>query len=327
MLLVIFGAGASYDSCSSFPSSSFTQREPWFRPPLARELFLNHPVFRDRSSRYGGRFQPLLPFLEQQEDVEQILERYQAEAERNPERRSQLVAIQYYLRDIIFECEQQWTVHTHGVSNYRTLLDEVRLCQQVCFVTFNYDTLMERALKAIDVPLETTADYVAHSKFKLIKLHGSINWAYWIPKITSNLRPDEYHREYELIRAAPQPRAGSVIGLQSPGEAFFSMPALAVPTASKHSFVCPTEHVEELRTLIPRVTKIAIVGWRAAEQNFLESGLQAPVRIVAACGNKDAADATLGRLSAAGIEGDLQAAPGGFTDFVVNRRIVPFLPD
>ena len=73
MLMVIFGAGASYDSCSSFPPDQYPRSSLDFRPPLAKELFLPLRDFRGLSAVHD-RFQPLLPYLEAQENIEEILE-------------------------------------------------------------------------------------------------------------------------------------------------------------------------------------------------------------------------------------------------------------
>jgi hypothetical protein len=331
-LMVIFGAGASYDSCSSFPPETRQIHEPWQRPPLAKELFLPVPQFRVVSQQYS-RLQPLLAYLESQENVEEILEEFRTKAEKDTECRSQLMAIQYYLRQVIRSCQRSWTEHTYGASNYKTLLDQVRSYPRVCFVTFNYDTMMESALEGIDVPLQKIGDYVSHRKYSLIKLHGSIDWWQWIPKVTTRISQNEQPDEQTMIRAAPVVGERCVVDRAdseppSAYEYYFFLPALAIPTVSKHTFVCPPEHVEALNRLIPEVTQIAIVGWRAGERNFLKmlkEGLRNPVRVIAACANVAEAEATLGRLRAEGINGDFKATPGGFTEFVVNRRIESFL--
>jgi hypothetical protein len=335
MLMVIFGAGASYDSCSSFPPDQLPRATFELRPPLAKELFLPLREFRSVSNVYR-RCQSLLPYLEAQEDVEGILEEFRARSEKDIECRSQLLAIQYYLSDVIQRCEHHWMGYTQGVSNYKTLLDQVRACPQVFFVTFNYDTLIERALTDMNVPMTHMNSYTSHPRFSLIKLHGSIDWHYWVPATTVSLPTpgQEQPQPSDLIRAAPVVGDRAIIEKQglapqaSQRELFYFLPALAIPTVSKHAFICPPDHLRALEQFIPSVTKIAIVGWRAAERNFLQmltTGLRNSVQVIAACGNVDAADATLGRLSAAGIKGNFQPAPGGFTDFVVNRRIVPFL--
>lgn len=335
MLMVIFGAGASYDSCSSFPPESWPRHSvARHRPPLAKELFLQLSEFRQFSKLHGGRFQPLLPYLQEQENIEQILEEFRQKADRDLECRRQLWAIQYYIRDVIQNCQNHWIAHTHGASNYKTLLDQVRECPHVCFVTFNYDTLMEVALEGIDVPLNSIDHYVSHSQYSLIKLHGSINWQYWLPKAETSLLRNEQPNEQDLIRAAPVIGERAIIeiqGVEPPQakvERFFFAPALAIPTASKHKFVCPEEHVRALKAIIPEVTKIVIVGWRAAEQNFVEmlaNGLTKFVQIIASCGTLEAANETLNRLKAAGIDGDFQAMSGGFTNFVVDRSVKAFL--
>lgn len=75
---------------------------------------------------------------------------------------------------------------------------------------------------------------------------------------------------------------------------------------------------------MPRVTKIAVLGWRARERNFLDmltAGLRKPVRVIAACADEAAAN----ELQAAGVAGDFQAMPGGFTEFVQSRRRESFV--
>jgi hypothetical protein len=145
---------------------------------------------------------------------------------------------------------------------------------------------------------------------------------------------NEQPNEQDFIRAAPLIGERAIIeiqGVEPPQakvERFFFAPALAVPAVSKHTFVCPEEHVRTLNDFIPEVTKIVIVGWRAAEQNFVEmlaKGLTKFVQVIATCGNSGAANETLNRLKAAGIDGDFQAMLGGFTNFVAERSLKAFL--
>jgi hypothetical protein len=192
MLLVVFGAGASYDSWPSVPPGRLSRNSEHFRPPLAKELFLSFPHFRAISAKYP-RCQPLIPYLEARENVEEILEQFQGEAEQGNERRSQLTAIQFYIREIIQLCELRWREQTQGVTNYRTFvdqLDQVQLYPEVCFVTFNYDTLLEDALEKIDVRFPDIRSYTSQYSYKVFKPHGSIDWKYWLPALSTNLRLD-----------------------------------------------------------------------------------------------------------------------------------------
>ena len=115
MLMVIFGAGASYDSCHSFRPNT-AAGSPWSRPPLAKDLFLNVLEYRRISQRYP-RCQTLFPYLDHGEDIEGTLEGLRDEAELDPERRRQLMAIQYYLSGVIAESEAHWWDRT---SAYQT---------------------------------------------------------------------------------------------------------------------------------------------------------------------------------------------------------------
>src|SRR5271156_5127550 len=56
MLLVIFGAGASYDSAPTYPPGTSIPAgdvlNGFHRPPLANELFANRPVFAEAIMRF-----------------------------------------------------------------------------------------------------------------------------------------------------------------------------------------------------------------------------------------------------------------------------------
>jgi hypothetical protein len=127
------------------------------------------------------------------------------------------------------------------------------------------------------------------------------------------------------------PRGHSAIYTQRPSDFvdYEEIPALAIPTVSKPGFVCPEEHVQLLRGYLPNVTRLVMIGWRGGERHFLEmlaSGLQPGVQGVAVCGSGPAAIGTLEKLKGARVPGDYYADAGGFSDFVVNRRIEDFLP-
>lgn len=169
--MVIFGAGASYDSHSSSPPRGFPRGEA--RPPLANELFLNLPAFRNHLRKYP-RCRPLIPLLENAPNVEEVLGAWQANAD--DMRLRQLAAIRYYLRDLIYTCQREWDAFTRGISNYATVLDQVRSQPKIALVTFNYDTMIEGALADLKVGVGSMDSYLADRRFKLFKLHGSIDW-------------------------------------------------------------------------------------------------------------------------------------------------------
>lgn len=46
-------------------------------------------------------------------------------------------------------------------------------------------------------------------------------------------------------------------------------PAIAIPVEKKQAFECPKRIVDALIELLPRVTQIIAIGWRATEDHFL----------------------------------------------------------
>ena len=224
------------------------------------------------------------------------------------------------------------------VSNYRTFLDQVSKCGRVCLVTFNYDTLLERALAHIDLPIGKIDDYTTHRQFKLFKLHGSINWWRWIPRhaypelVTHNEQPPEQ----VLINAAPvvdgvdarMEMRGLKVHFPETEQWFFT-PALAVPTTSKHTFVCPQSHLERLKEIIPQIERIIVVGWRGRERHFLgllKEGLKGNIPVVTACGSTEASPEPYNRMKEEGLPVALQMSlPLGFSEIVMGRSIEPLL--
>jgi hypothetical protein len=188
MLLVIFGTGASYDSVPHLPSPSNSTEtlDPGIehdRPPLANELFEDRPRFIDAMRRFSDCM-PLIPLLRKDGiAVERELAKFQEQTVKFPQRHRQLAAIRYYLHFALWECERAWHERHRGITNYATLLDEIErwrfeFDQQVCFVTFNYDTMIEEAMQQVlgFKILNELHGYLWSRDYILLKLHGSINW-------------------------------------------------------------------------------------------------------------------------------------------------------
>ena len=55
------------------------------------------------------------------------MERYRLEAEHEPQRAVELNAVRYYLRGVLSGCTDEWLRHTTGVTNYVSLLGEIRV--------------------------------------------------------------------------------------------------------------------------------------------------------------------------------------------------------
>lgn len=49
--------------------------------------------------------------------------------------------------------------------------------EEVCYVTFNYDTMLEESITSMwGVTFDSFNSYITQPYFKVIKLHGSIDW-------------------------------------------------------------------------------------------------------------------------------------------------------
>jgi len=152
-LLVIFGAGASYDSID--PTTVDITDASW-RPPLASQLFDDRRNFNQALQNYP-HFTGRLGDLRRKAaagglNVEHELELIRAQAASYPPARVELAAIQFYLRQVLAECTTRWHENATGVTNYVDLLSRIdrwRLerNERVMLVTFNYDTLLDRALE------------------------------------------------------------------------------------------------------------------------------------------------------------------------------------
>src|SRR5687767_7489537 len=125
-LLVIFGAGASYDSDPGDrppePGDVFTDiRDEALRPPLADDLFDERKEFRRALAQFP-ECTPIVPFLRYGRgdgSIEQVLEQLQQEGMiegGDPRRQQQLAAVRFYLQVAIRNTAQAWHHRTNGIT-------------------------------------------------------------------------------------------------------------------------------------------------------------------------------------------------------------------
>ena len=342
MLMVVLGAGASYDCVSAYPPPEHRFPD---RLPLADELFQSRDNFT-RVMQLIPKCLPIIPYvqtLSAGKSVEQVLEHLQSEAKDYPERYRQLAAIRYYLHAMLWECELRCLATARGVTNYKTLLDQIERWrkpnEQVCLVTFNYDRLIEDALPAVGVDIREIPDYIADDRYRLLKLHGSVNWGRdidtpirridqldgWslVHEIINNVPDLTISRKYRIVKDLTPP--------SNPISKFRGVPifpAIAIPVETKQHYECPDDHVAALREFIPKTTKLLMIGWRATEKHFLSllsEGIHDELRVMSVAGNLDAAQQSVKNLRDAGVRAYAIESEGGFSDFIVNREGDEFL--
>ena len=152
MLLVIFGAGASYDSSPEVPG-----RRRSLPPPLAKDLVGRHfdPFTGERQMS-----RPIIALLRRAMNgndptsLETELARISEEAAGSAEIRRQLMAFRFYLHALIEHTVGDWLTYTQGFTYYLDLLNYIFAWQRttkapVRLVTFNYDVLLDTAVNNV----------------------------------------------------------------------------------------------------------------------------------------------------------------------------------
>lgn len=276
--------------------------------------------------------------------VELELEKLRSGIGKRTIRRKQLAAVQFYLQSMLWDCETNWNRNiAQDVTCYQSLLESVEAWREeakekVCLVTFNYDTMLERALPVVGINIRGLPDYIKSDDYKIVKLHGSISWAH---KVEASV--DTYRVPLDLAMELTERVAELSISpdfcivdrpLALPDVPPFThefplFPALAIPFQSKDDYECPPEHQETLRNCLPEVHKLLVIGWRATEKKFLQmlhENLKGALRLMVVAGGKDPATEVKERIAAAGIvAGQFMSTDGGFSDFVASVELDKFL--
>jgi hypothetical protein len=343
MLMVVFGAGASYDSAPSHPFQiGYPDPVGAYRLPLADHLFEERALFAPILERFRDA-QPVVPWLrhlERDKTVEAVLEQLQAEAATDARRHRQLAAIRYYLQSAIWTCESAWDREAaRGVTNYKSLLDLIEHARKpdetVCLVTFNYDTMLEAALPTVGITIRSISDYVASRSYKIIKLHGSVNWGREVEPPVANVEGLSNERlVIELVERAAALKVSDrfhvvqqipIVRLNAEQPL---VPAIAIPVQSKGAFECPGEHIAALEECLPAVRKLLVVGWRATDVPFLDllrgDGEKAVYGFIVA-GLEPWARQVATNLRRRGVEGEYVFSSGGFTNLIRQREADAFL--
>jgi hypothetical protein len=275
MLMVIVGAGASYDSLNTRDMASWqwTTYVNGQRPPLARELFSARPSFIERMPpSLRGLAAHLRAAIASGATLEIELEILHNRGDGAAT--SELMAVRFYLERIIGWCDSEVQKFARAGSNFDALVRRLDVWsyasgQSVAYVTFNYDRFLEAAVQSYTQrTFETLSSYVDDPRLKIFKLHGSLGWVRQANVTRTNDPRDELH----VIRNAGTLEL-SAISLASESNRMGSqiqVPALAVPTRTKTTFECPDQHLEMLTTALSQVDRVLVVGWRGGERHFLE---------------------------------------------------------
>jgi hypothetical protein len=230
-----------------------------------------------------------------------------------------------------------------GVSNYTTLIGYIERFRQseepVLLITFNYDTLIERALSLHfdDFSFNAINDYIRRPAYKLFKLHGSLNWGH---PFEADARI-EVHRAADYLRDVIVELSDSIhydsnqfAVLDEPRVAvkdWLYFPAISIPVQTKSHFSCPQEWLPILDTSLDGVSNLLVIGWRGGEEHFLKRVIPVlnknpDLNVSIVSHTETSANQTEAQLGLAGLHpARVRLYAGGFTQFISSDDVKIFL--
>ena len=276
-LMIVFGAGASFDSINIYPPGDPSHPREKLHPPLANDLFDDRPTFANAINAH-----PRVRYLAHRlrglpggTGLEEAIERMLAEDDSDGLFVKSVAAFRFYLQRTIWENAIEWSKLASGATNYLGLITDVRRYWRnrgpACFVTFNYELLLEEACRGADITYPDFAAY-AQGPYPLFRPHGAVNWAHPVssPSIGAGVTLENAISEQISKLMIDDDH---FVFIDHPGAGTHSsplVPALSIPARAKDNFQMPAVHLRTLREWIPRVTHLLIIGWRAADAPFLQ---------------------------------------------------------
>ena len=248
--------------------------------------------------------------------------------------KSQFVALEFYLQQVF----QKISLNIQELNNYKTLVQKIKNFNQgkACVVTFNYDTLFE---SSIGMDFWQTMESYIKNNLKLIKVHGSHDWAYIQHKsLISGYILDRYPSDYDFYTKNPDyldnirssqkdinPYPMAYINKQKDHNDFIKFPAIAIPLLTKSIFICPQAHLRELELALSTADRVLIVGWKAGDKPFLDfmkEHLSKGVSITVVSSSKKSAEEIISNKLSDFL--CRAASNGGFSAFVNSDDIRQF---
>lgn len=337
MLTIIFGAGASHD-ITPVTAGIHRSKIDW-KPPLTSALFAPESVW----SVEGGitplprNLVPVLQLVRRQTEflgIEGALERLKSEVGNDPKRWAQLLAVQEWLCRVLTQCTETSIEYVKGATTYVDLVSKLDHWQAqvnvpVNYITFNYDTLLERALEQCQTRPPSVHGFAFHEHFNVFKPHGSIDWS-WEVRFDPERRGlgdrpfSQAERDSLTLHAVPARAEGSRVN----GVDFATFPAVAIPVVSKsHSdFIFPPGRKEAMRSSLEKTTALLVIGWAGAEEHFMaevSARLKPDVPALVVCGK--GGDRACASLRERGKLTSVSNAKVSFSEFLHEDKLEEWL--
>ena len=276
---VILGAGASH-GVRNLGTPNF---RPELQPPLAKGLFdmeKNPHYFRDVMQPY-----PRAKVLTQIIAPTAATETATIETElarlahhQDPQTKEDFKQIPPYLRDLLHKVSKDYT----SLPGYYVQLAHHLLKDRECdvlFLVLNYDDLLEQALTYLYPSLKFTEmrHYVSNERpFKVVKLHGSINWFTKLSDfqtdnwtdLVSSLDIFAKVPEEDILIYDNMVKSSDWIGDDVNRYVY---PLVTAPVASEAKApVCPDRHYEAAKDFLSECGKFLVIGTAAMDQDLID---------------------------------------------------------
>lgn len=279
MLLIIFGAGASYDHS---PQLSYSVGS---RIPLTYDLIedtLTHA--KESMLRWPGA----IPVLNRLRNLKYLKKKYFNLEEElykeskidNESIQAQLLSFKFYLFEVIQSSQKNVISFNQANTNYTRLLTLLQIGEfdkkmGLSLISFNYDTLLDIAYSQVypNYSINSFEDYI-NNPIRLYKPHGSLNWRNrhnyrgvgGMIKMKDRIKILSSETERKSLtdgRILTKYNDHYELEGQDVDE-----PMISLPYKEKTIFTFPEAHKKALIEDISRVTHIISIGWRGTEQHF-----------------------------------------------------------
>jgi len=271
-LVVILGAGASRGA-GDFGAD--------LRPPLTVDLF-DETDYGDLLQEYDLTHQAGRYIADECAGDDALSLEQALHALRHSEHihhRRMAYAVPPYLQHLLHSVSE---AHYRHVYRYDRLIERLLRLPYVCFMTLNYDVLLDRRLDAHH-PLNDFGDYISDDKnWSLVKLHGSVNWVYDVPYPLDPYPPtEELHLGDQDLRCYPP--AADLTTLQGSVSGLDRYPALAIPEGSQDRLVMPSNHQRWITDRLKSAPNIdlLVIGYSGLDIEILKmlKAINTPIRL------------------------------------------------
>lgn len=187
----------------------------------------------------------------------------------------QFLQIPLYLNELFGEITTHFTKQPDEYNNLVNIT--LSHLDEVLFLTLNYDNLLEIALSRVSgIDFSAENHYTQDSKWRLIKLHGSVNWYRQFSSYQVTQTNDQEY--FAHLRRTPLPLQLDdrfiFIAMHDHAHKFIGnapvYPALTVPVDGKYDLNAPPSHIQSAKDFLAGCENYLIIGTSGQDRDLIE---------------------------------------------------------